>query len=295
MSSKKRAVLGLLFVMLAWGSSFTVTKMAVEELPPVYFAFIRFGIASVIMLLACFFNRKSIVPPSPVPHFHLVIMGLSGISIFYIFFNYSLKYTSASTGALLEGFIPVNIAILAAIFLKEKLLPGQFAGILLSVAGVILVGFVRVPPVNAPRPLLGNILMIICVFAWSVYTIVSKKVAHLNPVYVITYITVVGTIFLVPSMLFEMGGHNWPMPSAKAWIAALYLGAIASALCYFLYNKALESLTASQVGNFLNLDPVTGALIAIVFLGEKIVLLQVTGCLMVFTGVWLSARTKKNS
>jgi drug/metabolite transporter (DMT)-like permease len=247
------------------------------------------------MLPVCFFNRKTVVPAAVIPHFHLFIMGLSGISIFYIFFNYSLKYTSASTGALLEGFIPVNIAILAVIFLKEKLLPGQLAGILLSVAGVILVGFVRVPPVNAPHPLLGNILMIVCVFAWSVYTIVSKKVAHLNPVFVITYITVAGTILLVPSMLFEMKGRDWPQLSANAWTAAIYLGAVASALCYFLYNKALDSLTASQVGNFLNLDPVTGALIAIIFLDEKIVLLQVAGCLMVFTGVWLSARTKKST
>ncbi len=111
-----------------------------------------------------------------------------------------------------------------------------------------------------------------------------------DPLSVITYTTVTGTLFLFPAVLVELHHKSWPMPSLSGWLAIIYLGAIGSALCYYLYSKALEELSASQVGNFLNLDPVTGAGLAVMFLHEKILLWQIAGCILILTGVWLSIK-----
>ncbi len=100
MSKKLLSVISLVFVMVVWGSSFTVTKVAVREMPPVYFAFLRFAVAAVIMVVILFVNRRKVSLAAPWQS--VVYMGLSGITFFYIFFNYSLRYTSASTGAILE-------------------------------------------------------------------------------------------------------------------------------------------------------------------------------------------------
>ena len=116
--------------------------------------------------------------------------------------------------------------------------------------------------------------------------------ADIDPVAVTLYVTVAGTLGLLPALFVEMHDQVIPIPSAASWLSIVYLGAIASALCYLLYNSALEKLSASQVGNFLNLDPVTGALIAIVFLHEKIALFQLLGCALVFIGVAISTRRK---
>lgn len=291
MSKHTSAVLSLIFVMLVWGSSFSVTKIAVAELPPVYFAFLRFSVAAVILLLTLALRKKK--NSVKIPLGSITMMGLFGITLYYIFFNFSMLYTSASTGALLQGFIPVIIAVLAAGLLKEKIARLQLAGILVSVAGVILVGFVNVPKENAVDPFVGNLLMIICIFAWSFYTIISKKLASADPLSVITYTTAIGAAFLLPAVFIELRHQSWPSPSFSAWTAIIYLGAVASALCYYLYNKSLEQLSATQVGNFLNLDPVAGAAMAVIFLHEKILLLQVIGCVLILGGVWLSARFGK--
>lgn len=293
MNAYYRGIVSLVFVMIVWGSSFTVTKVAVTGMPPIFFAFLRFSLASLIMLVVFFIRKRPPADWKQLPHLHLVGMALSGISLFYIFFNYSLKFTSASTGALLEGFIPALIAILAAIFLNEKLRSKQIIGIIISFAGIVLLGSGKTQAGSAPNPLLGNMLMMGAVFAWAVYTIISKKVAHVDPVLVTCYISVAGTILLLPSLLVEMHGRAWQLPTVNGWLAVIYLGAIASALCYLLYNTALEKLSASQVGNFLNLDPVTGAIIAIIFLHEKVTPGQLAGCALVFTGVWLSTRKAK--
>ncbi|MEO6290133.1 MAG: DMT family transporter [Ginsengibacter sp.] len=288
MSKRTSAILSLIFVMLIWGSSFSVTKMAVTSLPPVYFAFLRFGVASVILILVLAFRRKK--TKSKIPLGSIILMGLTGITLYYIFFNCSLLYTSAATGALLQGFIPVLVAFLAAMMLHEKIQRSQLTGILMCLAGVALVGFLDIPIENAANPVLGNLLMIVCIFSWAFYTVLSKKVAMHDSLKVITYTTVIGTAFLFPAVLIELRGQPWPNPSVTGWAAIIYLGAFASALCYFLYNKAFEQLSAAQVGNFLNLDPIIGAAFAVIFLHEKILIWQIVGGILVLIGVWLSAR-----
>lgn len=287
MSAYKKAVITIVLVMLIWGSSFTVTKIVVNQLPPAWFAFLRFVVASLILLVIYFSKKK---PPGQKPPISMLVwMGLSGVTFYYLFFNLSMRYTSAATGALLQGFIPVIIAVMAAIFLKEKISPRQRAGILISVLGVAIVGFVAAPAeAAAARPLLGNALMMVCILSWCVYTILSKKTAGADPMLVTTWVTVTGTLFLIPAVLVEAAGHPLPLPSFQGWTGIFYLGAFASALCYFWYNNALQHLSAAQVGNFLNLDPVAGAGIAVIALHEKISPLQTGGCLLVVAGVWLS-------
>lgn len=293
MSKRVLSIISLVFVMFVWGSSFTVTKIAVRELPPIFFAFLRFAVAALLMIVLVWINRKKIEFRAPVKS--VVYMGLSGITFFYIFFNYSLQYTSASTGAMLEGFIPVNVAIFAALFLGEKPDTRQVTGIVISVAGVLLVGLMASADIHSSNPLLGNGLMIVCIVLWSIYTIISKQTADINPLVITTYISVVGTIALLPFVWIELAGKPLPAPSASAWAAVIYLGSIASALCYYLYNKAFEQLSATQVGSFLNLDPVIGALLAVIFLKESVSPWQIAGSLLVLFGVWLSAGSKANS
>ncbi|HSC40391.1 MAG TPA: DMT family transporter [Chitinophagaceae bacterium] len=285
-------MISMLFVMLVWGSSFAVTKLVVNHIPPFAFAFLRFLVASLVLLPVFILHRKKSAaqPPVSIPWLPVWVMGFSGVTVFYIFFNLSLIYTSASSGALIQGFIPVFIALLAALFLKEKLNGRQITGILLSVAGVTLIGFLAEPGPNAPDSLKGNFYMIIAVFAWAVYTIVSKKVTHIHPIVITSWSSFAGTLLLIPAVLVENRHTGFPVISSADWLAIIYLGAIASAACYFLYNKSLETLTAAQVGNFINLDPVIGLVIALAFLHEHINASQAAGGVLVLLGIFLSSK-----
>jgi len=289
MNQRNKAIVQVIFVIVIWGSSFSITRSVMGRLPPFFFAFMRFSVATLSLLFYWFLQRRKITWPDKLPWFTLFCMGLTGVTFFYIFFNWSLLYTNASTGAMLQGFIPACIVLLAVIFLGEKISVRQLLGIIVSLVGVVLVSSGSVPAAIGDRPLLGNFLMIVSVISWAIYTILSRKTAQIHPLIVTSIISVIGTVLLIPAVLVESRGQVWPVMSGMDWLSTLYLGILASAIGYFLYNRALEHLTASQVGIFLNLDPVVGAVIAVVVLKESIGLWQIAGVVLILGGVWWSS------
>jgi drug/metabolite transporter (DMT)-like permease len=105
---------------------------------------------------------------------------------------------------------------------------------------------------------------------------------------------VIGTVLLFPAVVFELWHKPLPVITFNGWLAIIYLGAIASALSFFLYNQALETLTASEIGVLINLDPIVGAAIAIIFLNESINAWQIGGTVLVLGGAWLSTHKSKS-
>lgn len=285
-----KGLISIIFVMLIWGSSFTVTKLVVTEVPPFVFAGIRNLIGCAALLPFYLVRRRKV--KQPLPYKKLVLMGLAGTTLYYFVFNTGMKLVSASTGALIEGLVPVAIAIPAAIILKEHLSKRTIAGIVLSVSGVILVGFIG----NAEKSqnaLLGSFLIVGAVLLWSAYTLLSRSVKDSDTVLVTTVSTFIGTALSLPLPAYEIIVHGMPDISWKAWAGMIYLGIFATAVAYSLYNQALENLPAAQVGNFLNLNPVIGALIAFIFLKDSLTTLQLAGGVLVLAGIWLSSKRAK--
>jgi drug/metabolite transporter (DMT)-like permease len=293
---KTTALLSILLVVLIWGSASSVTKLAVEDIPPYIFAFLRNLTASLCLLIIFIYRRKK-YPHLPVamPWKNVIWMGLTGISFFYVSFNLGLYYTTAAAGALIQGFIPVAIILLATMFLKEKVNNIQVTGVVLSVAGVIMIGFIGGSS-EARNEMLGNILVILSVICWAVYTIISKNMQAYDPIYLAAYATWIGTAFLIPAVIIEYYNNPFiPSLSTNGWMAILYLGVLSSAVCYVLYNQVMKILSAVQVGSFMNLDPVVGAIIAVVLLGERITAWQIGGAMLVLVGVWLTSGKNSSS
>jgi drug/metabolite transporter (DMT)-like permease len=93
---------------------------------------------------------------------------------------------------------------------------------------------------------------------------------------------------VVAMALLEMGGHPFPTLGLADWLRLLYLGTLSSAFGYFLYNWSLAHLKAAQTANFVSLMPIAGVAIAILFLGESVVPVQLIGGAVVLVGVWLA-------
>lgn len=291
MISNKRtiALISILVVVLVWGSAFTVSKVGVQELPPLFLALMRNAVATLVLLPFYLAVRKKAarLDPGSIPFGKIIVLGLTGVTLFYAFFNTSLTYTGAAMGSLIQGIMPLVIVIPAAVFLKEKISAKVIAGILISVAGVIMVGFIGQH--DQRGSIFGNILMACSVCCWAAFTLISRSMNHFHPIPLTFFITLAGTVMLVPCALIE--GWNQPLPeiSSNGWMAIAYLGTLSSAICYILYNQSLKTLTAAQASNFLNLDPVIGSIIALIFLKEHFSSLQYIGGALVLLGVWLSS------
>lgn len=302
MSNKRGGLTGILiliFIMLVWGSSYTITKSIVTVMPPVTLAFVRFVIATLCILPIYLSHiRKTESRVAKKDYLWLGLMGMSGITGYYTFFNFSLLYTSASVGALIQGFMPACIALSGLIFLKERLSKRKIAGIVLAFAGVMLIGFISAHGGGdgQPNSLKGNIFMIVSVGCWTAYTLISRKLQHIPPIKLTFFSGCAGTLLLFPMAIYEYCHYTKPIePGTFGWLALLYLGGISSALCYLLYNRALKELPAAVVGNFLNLDILTGVIIAVIFLNEQISTVQIVGGILILCGLFLSSESNKSA
>jgi drug/metabolite transporter (DMT)-like permease len=288
-SGRASAIALLLLTVSIWGSTFVVTKAVIGEMPPFLLALTRMVIASAFLLAISGPSLGLPLLPRPIPWARLALMGLTGVTIFYLGFNLALANTSASASALLQGAVPVFTALLAIPFLGERVGPRRWVGIVASLVGVAVVVLLGSGGGDAPHPLLGDLFMLMAVLAWCVYTIVGKRLEHVSALAVTTYSSVFGTIFLVPFGAYDLIVRPPTAINLAGWLGVVYLAIAAGALTSLLWNRALHVLDAGQVANFINLVPVLGVAAAAIFLGEPILPAQLAGGALVLFGVWLSS------
>lgn len=291
MTSRPVAIVALLAVMVVWGSTFVVTKSAMAELPPLTMAFIRVLIGTLV--LAPFALPRMRASHAALPWKWIWLMALIGVALYYVVFNSSLAYTSASQGALVQSSIPAVTALIAVLWLREPASRMRVFGIALSIVGVLIVFAGGNTQVNgaAPQPILGNLLMFASVVCWGWYTAMAKRVAESDAIVVTTWVTAIGTALLLPLAAIELWGRPLPQPSAGALLGVAYLGVFASGAGYVLYNFALKGMAASQVGVFTNLIPIVGVLTGVIALGEPLAWQAIVGGIVVMLGVWMTSRS----
>jgi drug/metabolite transporter (DMT)-like permease len=279
----------LLIAVVIWGAAYVVTKSGLSELPPMLFALLRYCVASLLLVPLALARGGLAKLPRPVPWKTLVLMALFGVALYYFLFNLALSYTTASHVALIQSSFPAILATMAVLWLHERLTRQRVLGIALAVVGVALIVARAEPDGTARDPLLGNALTFGSVLIWSVYTILAKRVAEADALAVTAVVAVLGTIMLVPAALIENANASILSISAEGWLKIVYLGALASAVSYLLYNRALRDIDASLAGIFINLSPVIGVISGVIFLDESITRLAILGGALVLAGVWISS------
>ena len=289
MRGQRLSIILLLIAIVIWGGAYVVTKSGLSELPPMLFALLRYCVASVLLVPIALARGGLAKLPRPRPWKTLVLMAINGVALYYFLFNLALTYTTASQVALIQSSFPAVVAIMAVLWVHERLTRQRVLGIILAVVGVALIVARTEAGASARDPWLGNALAFASVLIWSVYTILAKRVAEADPIAVTAVVAVLGTIMLIPAALIENANASLPSISAEGWLKIVYLGALASAVSYLLYNRALRDIDASLAGVFINLSPVIGVISGVIFLGESITPVAILGGALVLAGVWISS------
>ncbi|MET0659358.1 MAG: DMT family transporter [Steroidobacteraceae bacterium] len=288
-------VVAVIASMVIWGSTFVVTKVAATEIPALSLACLRFVAAAVVLVPLAVARGALMRLPKPLPWGVLTCMAFSGMALFTIAFNYALMFASASQGAFIFAALPAAIALAAVLILKERPTPRRIGGVLLSVMGVVLVIANAEQHTSSPQPFLGALWMLGAVLAWTVYTVIAKRIETLDQIGVITWVTLLAVVMLLPLAAIETAQRPWAMPSLRAWMGVVFLGVVASALAYVAYGYALRHLEASLVGVFTNLDPIVGVLTAVLLMGEPLHPTQIVGGVVALSGMWLASATTSSS
>ena len=289
----KKLVISLLLITISllWAGSFIVVKTITEEIDPIDLGFLRYLLATPIMLIILFGRDKiSQIQKKDFPS--LVVLGLTGVTLLYLFQFVGINYTNASTASVLINANPIFIAILSALFLKEHFSIKKISGISISFIGVIIVIFSNLPQEHFTLNdifFLGSILMLLSAFCWSVYSVVGKRLLKTyDNLTITTYAFALGTLFYIPFVISDII-PNIQTISVNGWLSVIYLAIGCSIFGYLGWYYALARTEASKAAVFLNLIPVFAIVMAF-FLGEPITFLFLLGATLIIYGVYLTQK-----
>lgn len=272
---------------LLWGSSFPATKAALGYLHPMSLMWLRltFGALALTPVLSRIMPKKSTAADWKL----LLPLSLLQPCLYFLLESYALKYTTSAQAGIIAASLPIMVAVGARIFLGERTTMGAYAGLALSVAGVIWLTLAGSPSAHAPNPMLGNLLELGAMACAAGYMLLAKRLSERFGAWTITALqTLVGAVFFLPGI--------WPLVSEvsaeTAYIlpVVFYLGTFVTLGAFGLYNMGIAKIPASRASVFINLVPVVAVFFAWLFLGETLTSMQMLAAGCIFLGVFVAQR-----
>lgn len=276
---------------LFWAGNIVIGRFASTHVPPVALTSFRWGLAFLILLP---FSAPHLARDWPVIRRNigiLAIFAFTGNAAYHVLAYYGLHFTEAINVLLLQSTGPLQVALFSLILFGDRLSAGQAGGILISLAGVIIIicrgdidyllgiGFNR-----------GDIAVLIALVFYSFYTALMPKRPATHPLSFLAVTMGSGTILLVPLLIMEMlSGQSIKLDGTTALTLA-YVCVFPSLLGYMFLNRGIELIGANRSAPFLHLVPAFGSVLAILFLGERLQLFHAAGYMLVLAGVAIAAQ-----
>lgn len=275
----------MVLVAILWGSAFPVTRVLLEEMPPLGAAAWRTLLAAAaVAVFAALRGEFRLLWPAAEDRERLVVLALLGGATFLIAMNLAIFLTGASITSFVTGAYPLLAVVVAAFLLGEPLGRRVVGALVVAALGLVLLA----RPGGAHVHLLGVLVAMGAALSFATYLGLARLWA--NPVRLPTL--TVAFWLLISSMVVSSAiqlavdpGGLVPALSLKGWAALLWLALPASALPHVLVIATLRRMPASRAAPFLLLMPISGALIAAALLGERLDQVQLAGAGLILLGI----------
>lgn len=276
---------------LCWAANAVLARGVVHLIPPVTFAFWRWTIA--FFIIAPFAIRRARKDwPVVAGHWRIILfLSICGISSFNTLLYTAVQTTTAINASLIQTSMPAAIILITLAAFKEKITRLQTLGVGLCICGALLV-VMRGSLSNLLHLTLvkGDLLMIIAVATYAIYSAFLRKRPLMHPVSFLFYSFGIGALCLVPLYLWEMTVRQPPALSWPVVSSVLFVALFPSIAAYFFWNRGVEAVGANTAGLFINLTPVFASVMAVIWLDEPLMIFQVAGMILIVGGMLLFNR-----
>ena len=281
--------------MAIWGETFVSSKVLLAAgLMPADIFVVRFSMAYVGIALC---SHKQLWAKSLRHELMLLALGVLGGSLYFLSENMALLYSTASNVAILVGSTPLITALLLSLFYREERMHGrQIAGSLVAFLGMALVIFNGQFVLHlSPR---GDLLALGAALTWGFYSLTMKQLSpHYDALFITRKVFAYGVLSILPYFWLVEPLHLEPsvLRQPHVWGNLVYLGLVASMLCYFSWNWVLSRIGTVRATNIIYLQAFFTMLVAHLVLGERITWMAIAGSLILIVGMVMAVRTGRRS
>ncbi|MFY9557231.1 MAG: EamA family transporter [Blastocatellia bacterium] len=280
----------LLLMTVIWGSNFTAIKYSLEDMLPLSFNALRFGIASIVMLIVAFLSPTGF-KLAPGDGRRLFGLGLLGNTCYQSLFITGMAHTRAGNAALILATTPLFTAMLGRIRKHEYFTARGVGGLVLAFAGIVLIVISGRGEISLGETILGDSLLLVSTMCWSLYTVGSMELVHkYGSMKATTIMMTSGTPLLLlvctPSLIRQDWHHVRPI----AWAGLIYSALFAIAIAYLIWSYGVRRIGSTRTAIYSNITPIVALVVAWLALGETPTLGQLAGAAVIFAGIYFVRR-----
>ena len=274
----------LLLAQLSFGGFHVVAKAVLSSLSPMALAGLRIAFATPLLAVLAWRHDRCLPERRDWPM--LAFLGGLGIFANQVFFITGLQHTTATNAAILIPSMPVFAAAAAALLGIERIGPRRLVGILLSVAGAL----VMVNPLRFSTDqgsAVGNLLILINCLCYSLFLVLQRPLLRRIPWRTLIAASFVfgGAAVLVVSLPALLALDYAAVPAA-AWWGVVYIVLLATVFAYAVNTWAVRRSSPALVAAYSTLQPLVAAALAAAFLGERFGWIEGLGFALIAGGLW---------
>ena len=289
--SRLQAFALLALANLLWSGNWIAGRALRDAFEPVELNFWRWVVATLVLAP---FALAGLRGKWPLIRRHagiLLLLALTGVAVFQSLVYLGLRSTTAVNAVLLNASMPMFMLLCSWAIERERASARQVAGMLVSLAGILVI-LSRGEPASLLQLELhgGDFWILLAMPVWGVYSVLLKRrPAELDGLAFLFVISAAGTLMLAPAAaLAPQDLLRWPGEAAA--LGVLYMGIGASVLAFFFWNRGVAVVGANAAGFTIHLLPAFGTALAILFLGEAFAPYHAAGIAIILAGVLLSTR-----
>lgn len=277
------AIGALILVTVIWGGGFVASDMALESMKPFQIMMVRFLLASVLMGVISWGQRKG--EEKLKDRSGAIKAGvLMGVTLFmgFAFQIIGLQYTTPSKNAFLTALNVVIVPFIAFVILKKKIGAKGIIGAVMSVLGVGLLSLNGNFTVS-----LGDGLTLLCAVGFAFQIFFTSEFVKKYPASVLNTVQMF-TAFVLSAISLMIFGENDFQVTTQGWLSALYLGVVSTTICYLLQTACQKYIDETKAAIILSMESVFGTIFSIMILHEVVTVRMVIGCAVILAAVIIS-------
>ncbi|MEZ5565845.1 MAG: DMT family transporter [Gammaproteobacteria bacterium] len=272
----------ILAMAAVWGGSFLILRVATPEFGPVPLIELRV-VLSAVALLPLMLLKRTLRAQFRENYGKLLVLGLINAAVPFPLFAYATLFVTAGFASIINATAPLFAALVAGIWLRDRITIGAILGLVLGFSGVVvLVGGLR--DINTAA-LLAVAGALFASFLYGVSASFVKK--HMSGVN--TWVTTAGSFTFAAILLAPLAIMQWPAtsPSVTSWVAVLILAIACTAVPNIYYFRLVLRVGPAKAMSVAFLIPLFGMLWGALILGEKITVAMIGGCIVILLGTAL--------